>query len=154
MPVVRAPTLTRLRVIDVDTQGVHVDDGNATITDSDFLGSPEGVLVDNGSTATVTGSSFVGQTSFGARHLGTNPCQAVFTENYWGHPGGPHDPSGVDGFVNDNPGGTPVSDFVDYGSFLSIPPRPLGPRAIDLQKLTRLATANPSSLRSRRNSLR
>ncbi len=114
---------------------INVSGGaEVTVTDSDFLGGSRGVQLANNATATVTGSMFVGQSAFGAFNTGTDRSAAVFTENYWGHPGGPHDPSGTDGFVNDNPNGTPVSDFVDYGSFLSIPPRPIGPRVIDLQK--------------------
>ena len=106
-----------------------------TVTDSDFFGGTHGVYLRNNATANVTGSSFIGQTEFAAFHAGTERSNAVFTGNYWGHPGGPHDPSSADGFLNDNPGGTPVTDFVDYGAFLSIPPRPIGPRALSLEKL-------------------
>ena len=115
--------------------GILVDDGTLTVTDSDFLGGERGISVDSGETATVSGSSFVGQSTFGAGNLGSDPANANFDGNYWGSAAGPHDPSAADGVVNDNPLGTTVTDFVSYADILTSPPRPLGLRVIELQRL-------------------
>ena len=134
------PTLEAFRSIGNPGIAINVSSGaGITATDSDFLGGSRGVQLANNASATVSGSMFVGQSEFGVFNAGNDPVAAVFTGNYWAHPGGPHDPSGADGFVNDNPSGTPVTDFVDYGAFLTVPPRPIGPRATSLQRLAPIA---------------
>ncbi len=135
-----SPELTRVQTIASGGIGIDVTSGSLTLVDSDILGGTQGVRVRAAATASGTGNSFVGQSQFGVFHDGTDRTRALFTENYWGHPGGPHDPSAGDGLVNDNPPGTPVSDFVDYGSFLSIPPRPLGPTVASFRRLPRIET--------------
>ncbi|MEM1071126.1 MAG: CARDB domain-containing protein, partial [Planctomycetota bacterium] len=107
--------------------------GSPVITNSDFLGGDIGIRINNGQSAIATNSSFVGQSQFGVQHLGSDRANATFTGNYWADAGGPHDPSGADGFQNDNPAGTPVTDFVNYGSFLTSAPRSIGPKVLSAE---------------------
>src|SRR5690606_6295181 len=55
-------------------------------------------------------------------------ARADFRNNWWGHPGGPHDPSVVDGESHVNPAGQSVTDFVQYQPYLIARPQlPIGP---------------------------
>ncbi|MEO1528966.1 MAG: hypothetical protein AAFX06_26390, partial [Planctomycetota bacterium] len=131
----------------VSNSGILVADGNLTATDLDILDDDDSgdfsVTVNSGASATISNSAFLGS-SVAVQHLGTDPGNANFQSNWWGSSAGPHDPSAADGVVNDNPAGESVSDFVDYGNFLTSPPsRAIGPRVSSLQRLA--ATTDPGS---------
>jgi subtilase family serine protease len=109
-----------------------VDDGTATVTDTGFFSGSAGVVVDDGSSATVTGSAFENFANYAAQQGGTNFANADFRGNWWGDAGGPHDPSGADGRQNINAAGQAVGDYVDYGDYLtSRPPLPVGPLVVE-----------------------
>ncbi|MEM9828564.1 MAG: Ig-like domain-containing protein, partial [Planctomycetota bacterium] len=116
---------------------IWVDDGTLVASDLDVVSSTPGDIgfwVDAGSTAIVSASQIL-VPDLGVRYLGNTPGDVDFRGNWWGHPGGPHDPSAADGFVNDNPPGAGVDDFVDYGGFLTEPLRAQGPRVVAAQRL-------------------
>ncbi|MEL6107215.1 MAG: CARDB domain-containing protein, partial [Planctomycetota bacterium] len=135
------------RVVESTTSNsaIFVSDGSFTGTDLDILDDDDSgdtsIRVNNGASATVSNSSFLGS-AIAVEHLGSDPGNANFQNNWWGSAAGPHDPSAADGVLNDNPAGELVSDFVDYGSFLTLPPsRALGPRVVSLQRFG--ATTDP-----------
>ncbi|MEZ6135593.1 MAG: CARDB domain-containing protein [Pirellulaceae bacterium] len=116
---------------------IYVDRGSLVATNLDVIGGDYGIFLDSGESATVAGSTFAGLGLNAAQNQGNNPTLANFQNNWWGHPGGPHDPSNADGVSNDNPAGQSVSNFVDYGNWLTTPPaRAIGPRVIELQRLS------------------
>ncbi len=121
---------------------VWVDRGTLVASNLDFLGGDYGVYLDSGESAAVSGSTFFGFGQNAAHNAGNNPTLANFQGNWWGHPGGPHDPSAADGLTNDNAAGQKVTDFVDYGNWLTTPPaRAIGPRVIGLERLSDAASA-------------
>ncbi|WP_372899607.1 hypothetical protein, partial [Stieleria sp.] len=118
---------------------IVVVDGTLTATDLDLIANDGpgdlGVYVLNGQSASVSNSNFIGNT-IAVRHDGTDPGKAFFQNNWWASSGGPHDPSALDGIVNDNPAGQPVTDYVDYSNFLTSPAnRAIGPRVVAMEKL-------------------
>ncbi|MDA8746488.1 hypothetical protein N9N28_17835, partial [Rubripirellula amarantea] len=131
-----SPTIARLTTQSVSNVGLDLSNSSSvTVTDSDFLGGQIGVRVDATSVATVSGSSFVGQSSLGVENLRTVASTANFTGNYWGDVNGPYDPSNADGVVNNNPTGTPVSDYVQYGSFLGTAPRSIEHQVVSVTQV-------------------
>ncbi|MCI0539867.1 MAG: Ig-like domain-containing protein, partial [Verrucomicrobiales bacterium] len=101
--------------------GLFVENGTATVTDTAFFAAPTGIQINSGHSVNVSGSSFT-NLQMAVRNAGTDFAKAVAVGNWWSHAGGPNDSSAADGRQNANPDGLPVSDFVDYGSFLTVPP--------------------------------
>ncbi|MDV6034600.1 MAG: hypothetical protein F9B45_31815, partial [Phycisphaera sp. RhM] len=118
---------------------ISVVDGTLIATDLDLIANDGagdiGIYVVNGQSANVSSTNFIGNT-IAVRHDGTDPGRAFFQSNWWASSGGPHDPSALDGIVNDNPAGQPVTDYVDYRNFLTSPAnRAIGPRVVAMEKL-------------------
>ncbi|MCA9191785.1 MAG: hypothetical protein KDB03_08485 [Planctomycetales bacterium] len=112
-----------------DNAAIWVDRGLLTATNLDILGGDYGIYLDSGEQASVSNSIFAGLRLNAAQNQGNNPTLANFRNNWWGDAGGPHDPSTVDGISNVNPNGQSVSDYVDYGDWLTVAPsRAIGPR--------------------------
>ena len=135
------------------TPAIWVANGSLLASDLDIVGNhgagDSGVLIANGESATVTNSSFLGNT-LAVDHRGTDPANANFQGNWWGDAGGPHDPSDADGVVNNNPAGQGVTDFVDYGNFLTSPPaRRVGAARGFVAAIGHTAGTDPSPLRGR-----
>ncbi len=95
--------------------------GTATIQNTLIQGAALGILVRANATASGTNNAFVGLTN-GAQNDRNDFSRANFENNWWGHSGGPHDPSTADGQANNNPSGTPVSDWVRYANWRTTPP--------------------------------
>ena len=117
---------------------IFVQSGALTASDLDISGNvgggDTGIYLAAGQTATVSNSTFAGNTT-AVFHAGSDAANANFQHNWWGDAGGPDDPSIADGTVNVNPSGQPVTDYVDYGNFLTSPPaRSLGPRVVSFMQ--------------------
>ena len=116
------------------SSAIYVEQGSLNASGLDIVGSLVGVTVADGQAATVSDSRFVNNTT-AVLHQGMDRANADFQNNWWGDAAGPDDPSADDGFININPAGQPVSDFVNYGSFLTVPPaRGLGPKALSAER--------------------
>ncbi|MFO1499875.1 MAG: Ig-like domain-containing protein, partial [Verrucomicrobiota bacterium] len=86
-------------------------------------GAGTGIRVDGSSTLHLTGSAFARVGSAVSSSINDPTFTKVVAQgNWWGDAGGPNDASAGDGRVNANAAGLPVSDFVDYSSYLTAPP--------------------------------
>ena len=102
--------------------GIAVSSGSLTVTNSIFQGNANGVVISPQGTASGSGNAFLANRIRAVQNNSNNRDKANFEGNWWASSFGPHDPSVADGFVNDNPSGQPVSDYVNYGSWLTSPP--------------------------------
>jgi len=106
--------------------GVYVSNGNAVLNGVGFFSAAQGVWVDNGHSATITGSAFEDLTS-GVHYTGSAFGNVDARGNWWDDDGGPLDASAADGQMNVNEDGQPISDWIDYADWLAArPDLPLG----------------------------
>ncbi|MCB1090441.1 MAG: Ig-like domain-containing protein, partial [Verrucomicrobiae bacterium] len=125
--------LTGGLVLNNGSDGVQVGGGSTFIGDAiGFFANLVGVQIDSGGIATVSGSAFE-ENGTAVAHSGTNAANADFRNNWWGDANGPNDASAADGFVNVNPAGQNVSNFVQYDPWLTTRPAlPIGPVVIGI----------------------
>jgi RHS repeat-associated protein len=99
----------------------HVSGASPLIAGTRLLGHHNGIYVTNGSPQ-ITGNSI--SAGWGGCGVCNSNSDVVVSAlgNYWGSPSGPNDQSddrATGGWYNLNPGGTRVSDYVNYGSWLA-----------------------------------